>query len=377
MTGDTEFPALERGTLIAATAVVAATWFYFLIYVHQGLMGLAADWTTEEAWRARGLLTWLGTGGVLGSVLAAWRFNVYRWRGQLSWSLRACAMVAALATMAGAWEALVTFAALTGLSLGWLTVTLATGLRPSVGTTKLGWVIGLGTGIAYAAANLPFVYEAEPARQVILAAVVVAAVSVLAPFLTPQESSVSQESVYGIRGVVGWMLMSAPIVVLCAMLGAAVFMTRPDPLWKHNFWAKGDWPFILMPVLLVSGALAGRMFDMGWRWRTWLIGGSLVVLGVTYRFGGYVQLQAVAMAAGTSISCTVLLCYLTRGGRAWTTAVVLSTVGWVGTSVGIGILRESRDFPDSYLPIYLAVAVVGSLLVGWANRQPLKTKSAD
>ncbi len=370
MTGDTEFPAPERGTLVAATAVVAATWFYFLIYVQHGLLDLGEALAAGEAWRERGLLTWLGTGGWVGSGLAAWRFNVYRWRGQLSWSLRACALAAAAATMAGAWEALAAFAALSGLSMGWLTVTLATGLRPSVGTGKLGWVIGLGTGIAYAAANLPFVFTAEPERQAILAAVVVAAVSVLAPFLTPQEPSVSEESVYGIRGVAGWLLLLTPVVVFTA---AVFYRLQDDPDSRTALWTGSAWFLGLGLVHLGAGALAGRLLDSGWRWRAWLLGGALTALGVAAVGEGIIVVSVWVFLAGVSIFSATLLYILARGGRAWTAALVFVVAGWLGTAAGISYAQAATSIPAGLWPVLLGGAGLGSLLVGWAYRQPLRT----
>jgi len=369
MSGDTEFPAPDRGTLIAAIAVVAATWFFFLIFNQRAVVGLAADWITPDAWREQGLLTCLAAGGVLGSLLAAWRFNVFHWRGQLSWSLRAGAVAAALATIARTWEALAVFAALGGVALGWVTVTLVTGLRPSIGTTKLGWVIGFGTGIGYAAANLPFVFEATPERQAVLAAVVIAAVSVLAPFLTPQEPSVSNEPVYGVRGMMGWVCLLAPLVALDAAL---FYEIQNDDALRTELWSGTGTLLAIGAVHLGSGWLAGWALDGGWRWRVWLIGAMAIAIAAL--LVRYEPMVGVSMehAVGVSAYAATLLYVLARGGRAWTAALVLILVGWVGTAVGVGVVWQSERVAASLLPWLGGGGVVGSALLAWANRQPLK-----
>lgn len=113
---------------------MGAVYFYFLIFAEFALLELAQPLMAGEAWRLRGLMMSLGVGGLLGSGWAVWRFSLVRRQQQLSWGFRACAVGAALALSAQAWGMMVGVALICGGSLGWLTVILAAGLRPVIGT---------------------------------------------------------------------------------------------------------------------------------------------------------------------------------------------------------------------------------------------------
>ena len=95
MNGDhTEFRA-TRGDLIAAVAAIAATYFYFLIFAEFSLIELARPLANTPE-RLRLLMAVLGMSGVVGSLLAAWRFRLDRLSRTLGNAFRACAVAAAL-----------------------------------------------------------------------------------------------------------------------------------------------------------------------------------------------------------------------------------------------------------------------------------------
>ena len=163
MTTINERPRL--GSAVAAVIAIAATYFYFLLFAEFALLEVAKPSFGDER-ALRPLLAVLGAGGVGGSVLAAWRFEMARLRFALAGGFLGCAVSAAAvlaAGHAGLWPAV----AGVGLSLGWTTVTLSAGLRAVAGGKHLGWWCGLGTGLAYAACNVPAVFEAAPRAQTI------------------------------------------------------------------------------------------------------------------------------------------------------------------------------------------------------------------
>jgi cytochrome c oxidase cbb3-type subunit 2 len=365
MTGDTEFPAPGRATLATATLVVAAVWFYFLIFAEHALLDLGTPWTEKEPWRERGLLTCLGAGGLLGSLWGAWRFNVYRWQAQLSWSLRASAVGAALALGATLWGMLAGAAVLSGFALGWLTVTLATGLRPSIGTSRLGLVIGLGTGLAYAAANLPFIFTASAKTQSIVAAVAVAAVSVLSPFLTPQEPSVSPEADYRPGGVLAWLLLLAPLVAVDA---AVFYSIQHTEELRETLWSGHGTLLVLAVVHLLAGGLAGWALDGGSRWGLWLSGATGVGAAAFLLRPEYPAAMVWAYAAGVSVYSALLVYLLARGGRAWITAVVFIVAGWLGSALGIRWAQTEPEALGSGAIVLAGLGLLGSGLLWWMRR---------
>ena len=347
----------DGAALSAAVVAVAATYFYFLIYAEFALLEIARTIADDEAWRLRGLMTVLGLAGVLGSLGAAWRFRVDIWQTQLSWSFRACGVAAVLALVAQGWVPLLVAAGCSGLALGWLTVTLATGLRPAIGTGRLGLVVGLGTGLAYAACNLPAVFEAAARSQAIMAALVAGTASISAAFLTPREPSISTTADYGPGGMLRW------IVVLALLVGldsAAFYVIQHVDTLRAGSWDEGRL-WLNAAVHLGAAVGAGWWLDRGGRAGLAVAGYGLLAAG----WGLIDQGGGGLYAAGVSIYSALLVYFPARGGRAWVAGLVYAVAGWLGSALGIGLAQEFGTVP---VGVVLAVGGgVGALLV-WRQR---------
>lgn len=357
-TGETEFRA-ERSAVIAATAAVAATYVYFLLFAELALLELARPLTEGTTWRGRGLFTCLGVGGLVGCGLAVWRCNVVRWQAQLSWGFRACAVAAALALAAGTWWGMwLVVAGLVGATLGWLTVILVSGLRATVGTVRLGWVVGLGTGLAYAICNLPGVVDASARTQTIVVAFVAGAGSLLAPFLTPREPSVSLESDYRILGFGRWVLMLLVLVWLDAV--AHHVIQREAGLQPGT--GAGSGRVVANAVIhLLLAVGAGWWLDRGGRMSLIAVALGLLVAGCLALNGGMAALASLAYAAGVSIYAVVLVYYPARGGRATQAGGVLVVAGGLGAALGSGMARELEGVPGWFLAVAVGViALMGT-----------------
>lgn len=359
--GETTFQA-DRSTRGAAIAVIAATYFYFLIYAEFALLELAMPVVGTETWRMRGLMFALACGGLLGSVGAAIRFDVLKVQARLSWSFRGCAVGAALSLGAGNWPLLLLAAAVSGVSLGALTVNLATTLRPVVGTKRLGAVIGWGTGLAYAACNVPWIFEADPRWQTIAAALVAGGASIISPFLAPQEPSTSPEADYQPMGILRWV---GVLMMLVWLDSAAFYVIQHDVGLKEQSWSGTFQLWANVGVHLSLAVLAGWLLDRAVRGRVALIAFGLLFIGCVLLDRSSAAFAGLSYVAGVSLYSVLLVYYPARSGRAWVSAIVLGVAGWIGSALGIGMVQDLGRIPFELL-VVAGLVMVGML--GWRTR---------
>ena len=135
----------RRSAVACAVVAIAATYVYFLLFAEFALVELALPLAEG---RLRWLLGALGVGGVTGSLLAARSFRFERYTRSVAHGFRACGVAAVLALLAKTWLLMMIAALSVGLSLGWLTVILVSGLRGVLGGRRLGLWAGIGTGSA-------------------------------------------------------------------------------------------------------------------------------------------------------------------------------------------------------------------------------------
>ncbi len=134
--------------LSGPVALVAATYIYFLLFAEFALLQLAAPFPLAQH---RAVLAALGLGGIAGSLLAGRFFRLTALHRHLSGGFGGCAAAVALSlTGPHQFLPLAAGALFTGAALGWLTVTLASGLSALAPPGKLGLVCGLGTGLSSA-----------------------------------------------------------------------------------------------------------------------------------------------------------------------------------------------------------------------------------
>ncbi len=335
MRGDTDFN-VERSTWVAAGAVVAIGALFGVGFVGGTLFELAQPLMIDAGWRARGLGLMVALGVASGSGLAGWRFNLLRAQAQLSWAFRGCAVGAAMGLMVAttSWSMVLAVAGVAGFSLGWMAVVVLALLRPTVGTVGLGGILGLGVGLA-GGIDWIFAELAVSARsETIITAFLVATASLAAPFLQPQEPSVSPESEYRAAGALRWLIMLLGVVGLAAM----------------EFHGASTAGALLGGCAAVATGLA---LDRGWRVVLPVIGLALVVLG---RFWG--GATEAALAGGVVLA----LCYAARGGRSRSIATVSGVVGGLGFGLGSIWSGTGPPLPASLLA---GTAVVIALFAAW------------
>lgn len=344
---------------LAVALVVAATYVYFLIFTEFAFIELAGQ-AGVGAGPLRIVMGALAIGGIAGSVLAAWRFRADRLGRALQWGFAVCGVAAGIATRvpaAGfAWVALVT-----GLGLGWLTVTLAAGLRSVLPDSRLGWWIGTGTGLAYAICNLPVVFATTAVNQTWVAVAACGLGLVLARGWQTETAPARDEGDFG-RGA-GWIWL---LFLLVWLDSAAFYVIQHVTAWRTPTWSGDARLWGNAAAHLAAALLAGWMIDRGWMARVLPLALGLLWLACWRLshglFGGSVWFYTVAV----SLYSTVLVAYPARSGRPWVAAAVYAIAGWVGSALGIGMVESRPAMPEWFL---MLAAVVFGLAWLWQNRR--------
>lgn len=350
-------------TLLAAVTTVAAVYVYFLIFAQFGFLKAVLGALGAEARVIRPIMAVMGFAGIAGSV-AAWILGRPAGRRQLMIGLVICAGAAAwLPAAKGVW-AFYAVALLTGAGTGLVTVTLAMLLRPAAGEGRLGLIIGLGTGLAYAFCNLPVVFEASATTQARIALLAVAAGLLGGGGLGPRVAmEPRRDADYSRTGVAAWVVI---FLVLVGLDSAAFFIIQHTPALKETMWSGGTQLGLNGGVHLGAAVLAGWAFDR--RGLGWTVGlGAAALLLACLMIGGWFPGAGAAgflYVAGVSVYSTALVFYPASGGRTGVAALVYAVAGWAGSGLGVG-LAEGR----SHLPAGVVMAAAALLAIGLLGRR--------
>jgi len=342
----------EAGLPFVAFLAVFGTYFHFLIFTEFSLLELAGGLG------ALAVTGGLAGGGLVGSALAA--FLHQRGRGGLG-LLFVFMEVAGVLACTAPWWARTAYAPIPsfaeGLALGGGTVTLALALRSLSPARHLGLVIGAGTGLAYALANVPWVFSSGCVLQSILGgagAFVAAGASLVgarkaAQFPTRPLPVAFPAALPALAG----------LAALVWFDSAAFFVIQHVPAYKGLTWS-GDvvlWGNALIHavVALFSGWLLDRGFS-----RLPLIGAwVLLAVGVSsLQWGGlFSPASGLIYAAGVSFYSVALVWEAARRATPWHAALLFGLAGWLGSGLGIGMAQELERVPGLFLVI--SAGVVG------------------
>ncbi len=350
------------GQALVAVAAVAATYVYFLVFAEFALLELAA--VRAKEWPLRAVMAVLGVGGVLGSVAAAWGFRADRVRAALAGGFVLAAFGAGVVWAARTAGVFVAGAALVGFGLGWLTVTLAAGLRAASGGW-LGRVCGLGTGLAYALCNVPAVFAASAEAQTVLAGVVALGGAWAARDWERPTKAGEAEARTNFRQepLAGWLVI---LLALVWMDSAAFYVIQHTAVWKSAMWSGEARLWGNVGVHLGAAVLAGWALDRGWTARVAAVAGGCLLGACALLSAGKSASLAVALyTGGVSLYSTLLVWYPARTARARVAAVVFAVAGWGGSALGIGMAQDLAGIPVAFVAI-AALAIAGGL---WWRRR--------
>ena len=357
----------SRRTAFAGIVAIAAGFVCFLLFTGLAFLDLAAS-VAGGADRLQLFAAVLGAGGIAGSLLAARRFDLGHFTQTLGNSFRACGVAAALAFVAQVWWIFLLTAAAVGLSLGWLAVTLVVGLRTILGTARLGRYIGVAAGAAYALCSLPWIFEASPRAQLLLAGTAAVIGALAAPWLWPRTASRSSSPDYAPRTGFLWVAIFLALVWLDTATFQVIAQT---PALKAGGWSGVGTLSGNSLIYLVAAMLAGRALDRGWLARLQmvaflLLAGAVVCLDAKWRI---FLLAQVGYAAGVSVYSTALLYYTARSGRPLLVGLLFAVSCWGGSALGPGMVQGLAQVPYAFVVATGAVVAVALGLRAWWRRR--------
>lgn len=353
--------------VVSATLAVAATYAYFLIFAQFGFLKAVRSAAGEGSGLLRAVLAVMGTCGIAGSTLMAWRYNDRQSQPLLMGSLLVCAVAAGLALMVRAPAGLFAVAMLTGLGIGGLTVALAATIRRAVGGAWLGTCLGVGTGLAYAFSNVPAVFQAGATGQALMAIVAACAGLVAVQGLelrAPPQIPVGVD--YQPVGVVAWVLIFLALVWVDS---TAFYIIQHTPALKAEAWTGASRLYANALVHLLAALLAGYALNRRALGRTVLAGAAALLAACVLIDRDYAVFGqgALLYPAGVSFYSTALVFYPARSGRPALAALVYSIAGWGGSAFGISMARDLSSVPR-WLIVAAGLVVVGALgLRQWAR----------
>ncbi|HVU32408.1 MAG TPA: cbb3-type cytochrome c oxidase subunit II [Opitutaceae bacterium] len=349
-----------RGAVPIAAAVVSlwACYVYFLLFGEFALVELVrAQFSSSTS--VRGVLALLAGGGIVGSLASARAFHPSRLSRHVVIGFSG-AVTGAVASLVSGLASLMAAVVVTGLALGWLTVSLVAGLREVLGVRRLGWWVGVGTGLAYACCNVPPVFNAAPRVQAVVAAGVALVGALAGARLRPGGAAEAEPTEAQPAIAAAWTLALLALVWLDS--GAFYAIQHSVPL-KGVTWAGAAvlWGNAVMHFLaaLVSGLLLDRR-----RAALVLAGAVVALVAACAALRESLPGARWAYTAGVSLYSVALVWYPMRTGRPAIGAIIFIVAGWVGSGLGIGMVQNLSEVPRWFL-----AAAFGAVAVALAWRR--------
>lgn len=372
-------PASHRLSLASGVVVVATTYVYFLVFAQFAFLQLARTHglsTTE----VRMMMAAMAGAGVAGSLGAARILRETNYRALLVGGFLASAMAALLALFTHGCAFFVGVAALTGASLGVLTVSVAASLRLIFPGRGVGLFLGAGTGAAYALCNIPGIFAGAPGFQtsVAIAACLLGALAVFVP-----KPRVGLKHEPCTRSSTSYAFV--PLIVLfLAMVwldSAAFSILQATPEMNQYGWGSTSLQWSNAGIHLVAAMLAGAWLDRRGLMQVLLIGfGCLAVAAVCvsshplfaslthwfYATGVSFYSTALVFTPGLVVNGDRMRCAGRRAGTLY------SIAGWIGSALGVGMAQDLHSIPLWFVTLAgIAVAIHAAWILFAERRVPV------
>jgi cytochrome c oxidase cbb3-type subunit 2 len=346
---------------------VVITYIYFLIFAQFAFLKRLAEFGIEGN-QLKTIMGAMAVGGILVSLLAYRLEGVWPASRRLQIAFLGCT-IGALLTLAKLNLAVgVAISLLIGASVGLLTVTLVTHLRSWIGSHQPLLKIGLGTGLAYLACNVPALFTASPAAQ----AIVSATLCFLGIALAGKNlDAANQGDVSVHKGMVPCFLFAlACFTTLVWLDSAAFFIIQNTPALKSGTWEGMHRLWLIGGIHLAAAlgsALLLRQFGL-----MATLGAALACLAsacLLLANPSRASLAAGLYPLGVSLYSVALVAYPSLFAnmsdarrRARLAGCLYAVAGWFGSGMGIGMGENLRRVP----PEFVAVAVLLFLFPwGW------------
>ncbi len=345
--------------------LVAGTYTYFLIFAQFGFLERLDDLGLSAA-HLKAVMAAMALGGILASLAAAWFRPEANPARRLRESLLGCAM-AAMSTLlplgpAGA----LAVAALVGVSLGMLTVTLVTHLPLWMGARRPLVKIAFGTGAAYFISNIPALFTAPPTAIAIAVSVLMVACVPAAAQALPLEEVIpvprdaAQPNRFAL--VVLW------FTALVWFDSAAFYIMQHSPALHSGAWASSAdlWRtglIHLLAALVAAWLLARRGLATTLTSAFVLLAGACLFLQDPVHAG----VAAWLYPAGVSLYSVALVAYpayllvAEAKHRARQAALIYAVAGWGGSAMGIGMAQHLHRVPAGFIAFVAPIFAVPAL----------------
>ncbi len=321
-------------SIAAGVAAIAAVYVYFVLFAGFAFVDFVQ--ATLGRGNGQGPLVALIVGGVGGTIAAVRFFAPGPGRWMLAGGFAGCLLGALVTPAGGSGFTLALVGLLVGLSTGWTTMVLVMCLRPTLHLKRLGMWCGLGTGLAYALCNQPFLFEAALEQKMTTAAIM-AAIGMLAAFgMRGGPIRASSLPDYEFRAATGWIVALFVLVFLDTLV---FFIIQNSVTLKKLSW---ETPLVLQGnafVHLCAAFLTGLALDRRWAgaaalFALLLLLASCLVLGMQLEHFPKARMLYVA---AVSIYATLLIFLPARSGRPQFAALVFAVSGWFATGLALSI----------------------------------------
>lgn len=353
-------------------AAVAATYIHFLLFAQYGLVRLitARGGAASDVDRVMAVMGLVGLVASLGTAFLLARAEGLRLvrRGFL---LCAAGALLALAPGAAGREGA---AALTGLGLGLLTVSLSASLRRLMPGPHFGLMAGSATGLAYLVCNLPPLFDGPPVLQTLFCAAVCLLGLTATSLHARAQRTETPDTPAAAPGLQrddfrSWGFASIVLGLLALVwLDSTAFATI-----QHSHGMRGrTWggPALQLEqgaIHILAAMAAGWLADRGW-YRGLLVG-AFLLFALAFRMLAVWGMDAMAAgplyAVGISAYSVALILFPSARPdepglvpARWRAALLYGVAGWLGSALGVGMGQHLDRIPAAL------VAVAGLILAG-------------
>jgi cbb3-type cytochrome oxidase cytochrome c subunit len=357
--------------LIRGTGAIFATYVFFLLFAQFGFIRILNQHhelpnlvpTAMLVMGLSGLAASLGTGWLLGRVSA---------KRLLQWGFAACAAAAGLAPAVSGLAALLAVSSAIGMGAGMLTVTLAASLAGMVPGRTVGRVVGWGTGLAYGFCNIPVLFEAGPAIQAGVCAILCIGGWLLMAVPARENGGGGNDAQMGPARIhLGFAGVLAALLALVWLDSAAFNIIQDTLSLKNQTWGTPHQKEIMGATHLAAAVLAGVWLDRGHLWSLLLAAFGLFAAAFTElnAAGGVGPEAGMLYATGISFYSTALVFYPSSGGgppgglpARWRAALLFAVAGWIGSAMGVGMAQQLHRIPGPFMAA-AGVLILGAFLV--------------
>ena len=354
----------------SAILLIAATYFYFLIFAQFGFLHRVVE--TLGPGPHNSILATMALAGVFGALLTGFRFRYEDARAWLSGGFAGTGSAALLAAH-GCDEVLFHVAAgLGGLSLASLTVALVGALRVMIPREGIGLACGAGTGLAYLMSNVPPVFEATATGQCLLALLTCAAGLGLTAFYREPKALSAKDCFLGpVNDRSRASLTGLGIIFLVLVWADSAAFTRiqADDGLRSASWSGAAhlWPIGAMHFL--AAVLGGILIDRGRMVVLMVLAFLSLAVGFLLLKGPFPGLPATLLyASGVSFYSTALVAFALVRERRFTpyfqAGLVFAISGWIGSTLGIGMANDLGRVPLLFWALAAVVLLGGVVLHG-------------